>query len=83
MINELIEKMIIFTENISIIFKIFKGKNFCLFAEKGVDSPNKIPAETVFCTFQEKKFLSKVYFFQEMEKSATESACFYTFTFIP
>ena len=59
--------MIIFIENISITFKTFKGRNFCLFAEKWVDSPNKIFAETVFRTFQEKKFLSKVYFFKKLK----------------
>ena len=61
--------MIIFMENISIIFEIFKGRNFCFFAEKGVDSPNKIPAETVFRTDHENKFLQKVYFFQKLEKT--------------
>ena len=56
--------MIIFIENISIIFKIFKGRNFRLFAEKGVDSPNKIPAKTVR-TFQEKNSCRKYTFLKK------------------
>ena len=63
-------------ENISIIFKIFRGRYFCLFPEKGVDSPNKIPAETVFRTANKNKLLRKVYFLQEIEKRATESSRF-------
>ena len=62
--------MIIFIENISIIFEIFKGRNFRFFAEKGVDSPNKIPSETVFRTVHENKLLKKVCFFQKIEKRA-------------
>ena len=46
LINELIEKMVIFIENDSITFKIFKERNFCFFTEKWVDSPNKIPTES-------------------------------------
>ena len=72
--------MIIFIENISITFKIFKGRNFCLVAEKGVDSPNKIPVKTILRTFQEKKSCQKYTFLKKTEKHATENACFYTFT---
>ena len=37
----------------------FQGEKFFLFPEKGVDSPNKIPAKTVFHTFQEKSSCQK------------------------
>ena len=57
--------MIIFIENISITFKIFKGRNFYLFVEKGVDSPNKIPDKTIFRAFQEKKPCQKYTFFKK------------------
>ena len=67
-------------ENISITFEIFKGE-ISIFIEKRVDSPNKIHAETIFCTSHLNKFPQKVYCFQEMEKLATKSACF--FSFIP
>ena len=59
--------MIIFTENISIILEMIeifsRGEIFDFFAEKGVDSPNKIPAETIFRTVHENKFLQKVHLF--------------------
>ena len=57
--------MIIFIENISITFKIFKGRNFYLFVEKGVDSPNKIPGKTIFRAFQEKKPCQNYTFFKK------------------
>ena len=57
--------MIIFIENISVTFKFFKGTNFYLFVEKGVDSPNKIPDKTISRAFQEKKPCQKYTFFKK------------------
>ena len=60
-------------------FRNFQGRNFDFYRK--IDSPNKIHAETIFRTAHLNKFPQKVYCFQEIEKLATKSVCF--FSFIP
>ena len=46
-------------------FQNFQGEKVVLFGEKEVDLPNKIPAKTLFHTFQENNSCKKYTFFKK------------------
>lgn len=51
-------------------FEIFEGEKISnCFRKKAVHSPNKTPAEAVYCNFDENNFEHNVYFFSRSRKT--------------